>query len=270
MKIRQRSVFWRRVARRLGQAFFRLAENNEDPCIASNGERWLLRKLLRKHAAGGANEPMVIIDAGANTGGYTREVLRVARDACCPISVHMFEPSPHCEKLLQREFAAVSGVRIVASALAEHAGRAVLYHGKAGSSQASLVARPGLGEDPAGAISVPLLRLDDYFLRERLSRVDLLKLDVEGFELQALQGAGERLTPRVIDVIQFEYGGTTMDSGGTLRGIYNFLGARGYVMAKLFPSALEVRSYAPWMEHYAYANYVALSPRWLDANGGSK
>src|SRR5262249_29672132 len=92
------------------------------------------------------------------------------------------------------------------------------------------------------------------------TRIDLLKLDVEGSELAALQGLAGRLRPDVVDAIQFEYGGTALDAGTTLRDSYRLLTGHGYVLAKLFPRALEVRSYRPWMEHYAYANYVALSP----------
>ena len=270
MNVRHRSPLWCRVARRLGQRLFCLAENNHDTRIAHNGERWLLRELLGAHVREGTNAPAVVIDAGANTGGYTREILQRARETNCAVDVHVFEPSPHCGEILRREFVAAANVRIVPTALGDRAGDAVLHAGKSGSSQASLVARPGLAGEPAGAIQVPVARLDDYLERHDVGRVNLLKLDVEGFELAALRGAGERLTPESIDVIQFEYGGTTMDAGTTLRDLYALLGARGYAVAKLYPSAVEVRGYAPWMEHYAYANYVALSPRWCQASGASR
>jgi hypothetical protein len=48
-----------------------------------------------------------------------------------------------------------------------------------------------------------------------------------------------------------------------LKDFYDLLSLRGYVVAKLFPRALEVRSYKSWMENYAYANYVAASPEFL-------
>jgi FkbM family methyltransferase len=270
MNVRHRSSLWRRLARRLGRELFRIAENNEETRIARNGERWLLRELLRAHVRGGGRSPCVVMDAGANIGGYTRELLELAGEAGCAVDVHVFEPSPHCVEILCRDFAAAANVRIVATALADHVGDAVLHGGKAGSSQASLVARPGLTRDPAAALRVPVARLDEYLEAHSTGRVDLLKLDVEGFELAVLRGAGERLTPRCIDVIQFEYGGTTMDAGTTLRDLFELLGARGYTVAKLFPAALEVRDYAPWMENYAYSNYVALSPRWLQAHDGQR
>jgi Methyltransferase FkbM domain len=155
-------------------------------------------------------------------------------------------------------------VRIVGAALSDRAGEASLHDGAAGGSQASLVARDGRGAEASATITVPLIRLGDYLEEQAIGRVDLLKLDVEGSELAALRGLGERLRPEIVDAIQFEYGGTALDAGTTLREAYRLLEARGYVLAKLFPRALEVRGYRAWMEHYAYANYVALAPRRRD------
>jgi hypothetical protein len=104
--------------------------------------------------------------------------------------------------------------------------------------------------------------------KENINHLDLLKIDIEGSELAALRGLGEQLEPLLVEVIQFEYGGTALDAGITLRDLYQLLCERGYVIAKLLPRALELRSYQPWMEHYAYANYVALSPELLQTVKG--
>jgi FkbM family methyltransferase len=265
MKLRTQSPLWRRIIRLLGRQLFRLAENNDDPRFSHNGEGWLLRRLLAAHARTGAGRAFVVFDAGANAGEYTREALAAAQRAGCGVAVHAFEPSPHCLETLRRNFTAEPAVRIIGAALADRNGEASLHDGRAGSSQASLVPRDVLSGAAAATITVPLLRLCDYLEAQAVTQVDLLKLDVEGSELAALRGLGERLRPDVIDVIQFEYGGAAIDAGTTLRDLYRLLTARGYVLAKLFPDALEVRGYRPWMEHYAYANYVALSPRWLAA-----
>jgi hypothetical protein len=106
------------------------------------------------------------------------------------------------------------------------------------------------------------MRLDAYLSTQGIGHIDLLKLDVEGFELAALRGLGERLQSDTIDVIQFEYGGTTADAGASLHAINALLTGRGFLLGKIFPSALELREFRPWMENYSYANYVAMSPRW--------
>lgn len=270
MKLRQQSPLWRRAVRLLGRQLFRLAENNDEPDLRCNGEGWLLRQLLQAHACRGAGRPFVAFDAGANVGDYTREVLRAGRATGCPVEVHLFEPSPRCVEDLRESLVAESVVRITGAALADRSGEASLHDGRAGSSQASLVPRDVLSGDAAAAITVPLLRLDDYLRQHGITQVDLLKLDIEGSELAALRGLGERLRPAVIDVIQFEYGGAALDAGTSLRDCYQLLTAQGYLVAKLFPNALEVRSYCPWMEHYAFSNYVALSPRWLAGRGAGR
>ena len=268
MKLRERSPLWRRAARLIGRQLFHVAENNDDPRPERNGERWLLGEILAPRA-GEETPRRVIFDVGANVGEYSRLVLSVAEQRRQPVELHMFEPSPRCLEALRREFAARPDVRIVGAAASDRAGVAALHGGAAGSSQASLVARAGVSGAAGDAIEVPLLRIGDYLAENGVARVDLLKLDVEGSELTALLGLGERLRPDVVDVIQFEYGGTAVDAGITLRDLYRLLEARGYLVAKLFPTAVELRGYRSWMEHYAYANYVALAPRWRAGRGRS-
>jgi FkbM family methyltransferase len=262
MNLREHSPFWRRAARTLGGRLFCFAENNNDPRFAHNGELWLLRRLLAAHVATRAKGPFVACDAGANVGDYTRHILQEAKCADHPVEVHVFEPSPRCLDALRGVFGDAPAVRIVGAALADRAGEVSLFAGKTGSTLASLVPRPLLAAEAESTLRVPLLLLGDYMKAQAITHIDLLKLDVEGSEMAALRGLGGQLRPEIIDVIQFEYGGATLDAGATLREIYELLAGRGYVLAKLFPHALEVRSYGAWMENYAYANYVALAPRW--------
>ena len=262
MNLREHSPLWRRFARMLSRQLFRLAENNDDPRFGHNGELWLLRHLLAAYAAIRAKRPFVACDAGANLGAYTRKILQEAQCANCPVEVHAFEPSLRCLDALRGAFGATSAVHIVGAALADRTGEASLFAGDTGSSLASLVPRPVLAAEMESTLRVPLRLLGDYMKTQAIGHIDLLKLDVEGSELAALRGLGEQLHPEIVDVIQFEYGGATLDGGTTLREIYELLAGRGYMLAKLFPRALEVRSYRAWMENYAYANYVALAPRW--------
>ena len=260
MRVRSHTPLWRRALRQAGRRLFRLAENNDDPRLEHNGEQWLLRELVQAHVRSGATRPLVVFDAGANVGGYTHEVLRAAQAAHCAVEVHLFEPSPRCLETLREAFAGVPAVRIVAAAVAAARGEAVLHDGGLGSSQASLVPRDVLSGDASAGVTVTLLPLGDYLAEQAIVHVDLLKLDVEGSELAALRGLGAHLRPATIGLVQFEHGGSALDARTTLRDVYELLAAQGYRVAKLFPHAVEVRDYAVWMEHYAYANYVALPP----------
>ncbi len=264
MKIYGRAPLARRILRRLGRQFFRWAENNEDFRLTHNGERWLLSELLRAHRSVNAERSFLVFDVGANVGDYTGTVLDVAREVGCKVAVRAFEPSLAAAARLREAIPPAAQVEIAGVALSDWTGEAPLHGGESGSSLASLVDRAVIG-DSDGVLRVGVQRLDDYLARHAVTRVDLLKLDVEGSELAVLRGLGDQLRPEVVDVIQFEYGGTTRDARVSLRELHDLLVARGYVFAKLFPSALQVRTYQEWMDNFSYANYVALSPRWVAA-----
>jgi len=240
-------------------------ENNGDSRLDRNGETWLMRQLIAHRIMVNSSEPMVIFDVGANVGDYTRMALREARAARCPIEVYAFEPCLRNCEILRRNFTADSNVRISSVAVADKREQRSLYSERPGSSQASLVKRSTLKLADLEEVRVPAIRLDEFMTTENITRLDILKLDIEGAELAALQGLGDRLEASVVELIQFEYGGTALDAGTTLKNFYQLLIERGYAVAKLFPHSLELRPYHVWMEHYAYANYVALSPKLLRA-----
>jgi FkbM family methyltransferase len=257
------------MLRAAGRRLFRLAENNGNPCLTQNGELWFLRQILTDYAARKLARPFVAFDAGANAGDYTRLVLQAARTVGCAVEVHAFEPSPRNLECLREAFAGEPAVHIVGAALAAHPGEACLYDGKSGSSLASLVPRDVHASGSGEEVKVPLLSLADYVAAGKVAYIDLLKLDIEGSELAALRGLGDKLRPEFVDVIQFEYGGATLDAGATLKELHQLLTERNYVFAKLFPRAVELRQYAGWMEHYSYANFVALSPQWVSPRAGA-
>jgi methyltransferase FkbM-like protein len=54
-------------------------------------------------------------------------------------------------------------------------------------------------------IEVPVTTLDDIIEEHELPRADLLKIDVEGLELEVLKGAGKSISWNKILCIQFEF-----------------------------------------------------------------
>lgn len=126
----------------------------------------------------------VTVDVGANCGLYTRKLARLSRQ------VHAFEPSGQMAKLLRRTSA--RNVSVHEIALSDHDGDAELFipQGKDGLvyGLASLEART---DPPARVVSahVPIARLDAVIDQD----VAFVKIDVEGHELNVLNGAVELL-----------------------------------------------------------------------------
>jgi len=240
-----------------GARLYHWAENNGQSAFERNGEQWLLDTLFTEWAKDALNdhEPRVVLDVGANVGNYTAAVLGRADRVRCEVQIHSFEPGIDSRSALCERFASDSRVKVVGAAVADQTGELRLYSDAPGSSQASLINRSQLQEERGELVEV--IRLEDYLKKEEIKRVDLLKLDIEGAEFVALRGLGAKLNPEVVPLIQFEYGGATLDSGNRLRDFFILLEQRGYVVAKLMPDALVLRPYDPWMDHFWYANYVA-------------
>ena len=111
--------------------------------------------------------------------------------------------------------------------------------------------------------TISLIRLEDYLTEQNITSIDFLKIDIEGHELAAFRGMGAYLSADRIKAIQFEYGGANLDSGTTLRELYQTLEGAGFILAKIMKNGVEIRPYSLRMENYQYANYAAFSKKFF-------
>jgi FkbM family methyltransferase len=143
-----------------------------------------MRDALRMLAERGY-EPRVIIDAGANVGNWTKLAVSVFPDA----HFHVIEPQPACHDALNR--LAVERLDLHRLALTR-AGVSSVELGGAGTTGAWIA--DGNSGDVAATITCPATTLD-ALLGGAVQAADraLLKLDLEGHEVEALQGAADLL-----------------------------------------------------------------------------
>lgn len=138
------------------------------------------------------------IDVGAHSGGVLREIVRVA-----PAGRHIaFEPLPHLCRALREEFA---GVEIREAALSDHGGQAPFARVLNAEPWSGLIARTlPSGEEPVvEELTVRLEVLDEAL--DPSYRPSLIKIDVEGAELQVLRGGLETLR-RHRPIVLLEHG----------------------------------------------------------------
>ncbi len=149
----------------------------------------------------------VFADAGANLGIYA---LWAARRVGPAGRVHAFEPVAGPRNRLSRNAALNSfeNVEVEAAALGATPGRVILYQQEGSSAHTSRYAA-----DRSGPLEVPATTLDAYFAARRPP--DLVKLHVEGMELQVLRGARELLRGERAPAVVFEARPAELAAAGT-------------------------------------------------------
>ncbi len=146
---------------------------------------------------------MTVIDAGAHVGQYAM----VASRRIGPGGrVHAFEPHPDLYPVLRRNLDRAGCRNVVAHPLAlgsAHEERPFYLHPIDNLGASSLRASATNRDRPA--VRVQVTTLDAYLAAHGVSRVDLLKIDVEGSERDLLAGAARTLAanPDVVLVIEF-------------------------------------------------------------------
>lgn len=83
-----------------------------------------------------------------------------------------------------------------------------------------------------GAITVPIITIDDYVAREGLERLDFVKIDVEGFEMKVLRGANDTIE-RFKPVLFIELCHRNLaEQGDSATGLVQWLEERGYAISE--------------------------------------
>jgi FkbM family methyltransferase len=145
---------------------------------ADRAERQLLRQVLFPGA--------VAVDAGANIGIYSRFLARCVGEAG---AVHSFEPAPENFKRLLAATRRCRNVHVLQAAVGERGGHSELYLSR--TLNVDHRTYPS-NEAARRVVRIEMVALDDYFKPGQ--RVDLVKMDIQGYELHALRGAGRVLT----------------------------------------------------------------------------
>lgn len=176
-------------------------------------------------------EGMTVFDVGANVGELTLLFSRFAPGGY----VHAFEASRNTFRRLQALCDAAKSSNVVLNhlALSDENGYIQLHvYEDSLSAFNSQADRPmkkyGLDIEPVGIEEIRATTVDDYCEKNEIERIDLLKIDVEGFELQVMRGASRMLGSRSVACVTFEFGQTTFDSGNRPEEIEALLTKAGY------------------------------------------
>ncbi|MGH9533422.1 MAG: FkbM family methyltransferase [Terriglobales bacterium] len=162
----------------------------------------------------------VAVDVGAHIGFYSLLLARLAGPAGMVFS---YEPVPYTYALLRANLRRNAAANVVAQPVA------------VGAHPASVRMAPAPGGrlgwsrvDVAGELAAPATTLDAEVERFRIGRVDFIKVDVEGYEMEVMTGA-QMVLRRFRPVVMYEINPQALAAHGVNQAALTaFFRERGY------------------------------------------
>ncbi len=197
---------------------------------------------------------MTFLDVGANIGLYSVIASRlVGRSG----TVYSFEPHPLLYRVLRSNAKRNDCRNIVVNnyAIADRDGERLLFLSSE-DSFANTSLRPPARFYSGSSVPVRTVSLDSYVSSMALSQIDVIKLDIEGAELQALSGASTVLKEYAELVILVEFcDENTRQFGYSTADLASFLRSKGFKLFRLQVDGLV--PYRPIANGPRYFNVIA-------------
>jgi FkbM family methyltransferase len=201
-----------------------------------------LAKLLRRGDT--------FIDCGANVGYFSI----MASDLVGPSGqVVSIEANPRTYELLKGNLALNGNRMPIHCALTSKSGEVDIFVSDAGDVYSSLRTGGLVQGDTVRSHKVPAKTLDEVLEQLALERVDVVKVDIEGGELDVLRSAPQTMS-KFRPTWIMEYGTNTWPAfGATPQELLEILAERQYVVRQFNPRTAHL--YTPdesiWQSHYA-------------------
>ncbi|MFY0652179.1 MAG: FkbM family methyltransferase [Cyclobacteriaceae bacterium] len=219
-----------------------------------NGEDHVLRRINQFY---GQKEELVIFDVGANVGDYSSLIFNIFGDK--NYNVHAFEP-------VKSTFGELSG-RITSDnfhlnnlGLSSEEKKIQIHYDTDASKLSSVYKRKldhtAIGFDKTETIKVSTIDL--YSEQNNIEKIEFLKVDVEGHELEVFKGAVSMIESKSIDFIQFEFGGTNIDSRTYFKDLYYALGPSFKLYRIVRDGLVPIDQYSEIHEVFQSCNYLAI------------
>jgi len=204
-------------------------------------------------------DPRVVFDVGANIGQSTKSYT----SRWPAVRVYAFEPVPDVFAQLQASVAGDSRIECHRLALGSRSGGGTIVLGETETMGHLTTGTESAQELRAGTVRVDIATIDEFSAARAIERINYLKIDTEGADLEVLKGAERVLANQSADFIEAEAG---MNPENHLHvpfdEIRRFLEGRGYRLFGLYEQVAEWPTKAPNLRR---TNPVFVSQRMIDA-----
>lgn len=227
--------------------------------VTTSGEKSVIE--LLKSSTQLMGRPLCIFDVGANKGQYLTLLSQSLMGR--QLQIHAFEPNRVAYQALYSRMSGNENMMLNNMALGRETGKADLFFDEEGSVLGSLAKRrlDHYRIRFQHSEQVQVETLDNYCLRRDISEIDLLKLDVEGFEYDVLRGGIRMFNERRVRMVAFEFGGANIDTPVFFQDFFYFFRKCGMSnIFKVTPSGYlyRISKYREQDEQFLTTNFLAI------------
>lgn len=223
--------------------------------VERTGERAIFDLLKKKKRS-----RFCIFDVGSNRGQFVLFALDQFRAG--EVVIHCFEPGRETFRMLAELAGEKKEVKLNNLAIGKSRGEGTLFYDSVGSELASLSKRnlAFANIDFSLSEAVKIESIDEYCDRSKIEEIDLLKLDIEGHELEAIAGAERMLSRKAIFMISFEFGGCNVDTRTFVRDFWEVFKRWNFALYRIAPSGYlhPINAYCVQDEQFQTSNFVAV------------
>lgn len=232
----------------------------------NSGEEWFISNCLPVLLSGIENPG--ILDVGANVGNYSKSLAASLPQSSC----YALEPNPEAFLLLLQNVGQVKNIVPLNLGASNQKSEIILYvyANQAHTDHASIyknVIKELHGDSSPKEISCQLERIDDLIENHILpNAIHFIKVDTEGHELQALQGAQRTIRQNEVRVVQFEFNEMNVISRVFLKDFYEFFGGDWQFYRLNTHSLIPLGPYDSVNEIFKFHNIIAINTRRCSAH----
>lgn len=213
---------------------------NYDTIINNTDFHHILKRKIEK------DEPICCFDVGANIGQTAKKMSRYFPSA----TIYCFEPVNQTYQSLTENVKDDQGIKTFNFALGTGKGEMEIFlfpNSQWNSLSAPVSERAKKTGGPSQTVRVETI--DNFVKQNNIKKIDILKSDTEGYELEVLKGASDCLQNQIIEYLYLEVGFNEKDTQHTyFPKIIEELAKYGYGFSGLFE-----KNYTK-NDHLLYAN----------------
>ncbi len=217
-------------------------------------DNFIIEWLRRKH-----QRPFILFDVGANNGEYTRSALELFERNKCQAKVFSFEPIEEIYVSLEKNIGNDVRVLCLRQAIGSRNEIVSMYtNSEVGALSSFYELNIELVGKEVVMQQVEQITLDTFCGERGLEQIDFLKMDIEGYELEALHGANNLIASGRVSAIQFEFGKANIAARIFFRDYFELL-HKDYKIYRILKNGIcEVPYYDETLEQFSITNFLAI------------